>query len=96
MQLLNKELRDISKENSSQYEKDVEDLLKLEEANYKLTLRMVIEKMACFDMLKTEEDDSVVISKEKEISLLCQEKSKIREEINDLIICLKYDNKLLY
>lgn len=93
LQILNKELRDTPNEYSAQYLKDVDELLKLEEANYKITLKMFIEKLACFDMIKKEEDDSVVIGKEKEIALLIQDKSKIREEINDLITTLKYQHK---
>lgn len=47
-------------------------------------------KLACFELIRKDEDDYKVIQKEKEIANLKQELSTTRVEINDLITSLKY------
>ena len=92
LQLLNDELANISETDDS-LKKDIKQLLNLESENYKLTLNIFNNKLKCLD-LKNEEEEEKLLKKEKEISLLSETLSSIREQINDFITNLKY--KYLY
>ena len=90
LQTLNDELRKMSESNSESFKKNVNFLLSLEKDNYSNTLNIFINKLKCFDMLKNDEDDYILIKKEKEISQLRENLALIREQINDFITNLKY------
>ena len=91
MQKLNTALRDsCSKFNDDKYSKNVNQLLALEQSNFKTTLNVFLTKLACFELIKKNADDSEVIKKEKEVSTLRGAQASIREEINDFITNLKY------
>ena len=92
IQKLNDELKNLGETESDTYKKDIKFLLNLESENYKITLDIFNNKIKCFDMLKNEDDDHKLIKKEKEISLLKETLSSIREQINDFITNLKYKN----
>ena len=94
IQKLNDELKKISEEESDAFQKDVKTLLNLESDNYKITLNIFINKLKRFDMIKNEEDENKILKKDKEILLLKENLSSIREKINDFITNLKY--KYLY
>ena len=91
LQKLNNDLRSKANETDSvQFKADVNRLLALEESNFKITVNIFIMKLACFELIRKDEDDYKVIQKEKEIANLKQELSSTRVEINDLITSLKY------
>ena len=92
IQKLNDELKNLGETESETYKKDIKFLLNLESENYKITLNIFNNKIKCFDMLKNEDDNHKLIKKEKEISLLKETLSSIREQINDFITNLKYKN----
>ena len=94
IQKLNDEIKNLSEEESDTYKKDVNFLLKLESDNYKITLDIFINKLKRFDMIKNEEDEKKILKKDKDILLLKENLSFIREKINDFITNLKY--KYLY
>ena len=94
IQKLNDELKKISEEESDAFQKDVKTLLNLESDNYKITLNIFNNKLKRFDMIKNEEDENKILKKDKEILLLKENLSSIREKINDFITNLKY--KYLY
>ena len=87
---LNEELRKLSDLKNESFKKDVNILLNLEMQNYKITLGIFINKLNYFEMMKNDDNDNKLLNKEKEISLLKQSLSYIREEINDFITNLKY------
>ena len=91
-QKLNDELKNLGETESETYKKDIKFLLNLESENYKITLDIFNNKIKCFDLLKNEDDDHKLIKKEKEILLLKETLSSIREQINDFITNLKYKN----
>ena len=93
LQEYNNELRRKSEEGSENFKKDVNILLNMEKENYKYTLNIFINKLQCFDFIKTD-DDYKLLQKEKEISTLKVTLASIREQINDFITNLKY--KYLY
>lgn len=91
LQKLNNDLRSKANETDSvQFKANVNRLLALEESNFKITVNIFIMKLACFELIRKDEDDYKVIQKEKEIANLKQELSSTRVEINDLITSLKY------
>ena len=91
LQKLNNDLRAKANETvSQQFKNDINRLLSLEESNFKTTVNIFIMKLACFELIRKDEDDYKVIQKEKEIANLKQELSTTRVEINDLITSLKY------
>ena len=87
---LNEELRNLSDLKNESFKKDVNILLNLESQNYKITLSIFINKLNSFEMMKNDDDDFKLLNKEKEISILKQNLSNAREEINDFITNLKY------
>ena len=91
IQKLNNDLRAKANETVLQeFKNDINRLLSLEESNFKTTVNIYLMKLACFELIRKDEDDYKVIQKEKEIANLKQELSSIRVEINDLITSLKY------
>ena len=94
IQKLNDELKKISEEESDTYQKDLKYLLNLESDNYKITLDIFNNKLKRFIMIKNEEDENKILKKDKDILLLKDNLSSIREKINDFITNLKY--KYLY
>ena len=91
IQKLNNDLRAKANETVLQeFKNDINRLLSLEESNFKTTVNIHLMKLACFELIRKDEDDYKVIQKEKEIANLKQELSSIRVEINDLITSLKY------
>ena len=94
IQKLNDEIKKISENEPDTYKKDVKFLLNLESENYKITLNIFLKQLKCFDILKNDEDEKLLLKQEKEISILEQNLSSIREQINDFITNLKY--KYLY
>lgn len=91
---LNSELRKQSELEEDTYKKDVKSLLKLESQNSQTTLNIYINTLNYFDMMNNGEDEDKIAKKEKEISLLKESLSPLREQINDFITNLKY--KYLY
>ena len=89
LQTLNNELRNLSELKNDSFKKDVNTLLNLESGNYKMTLGIFINKLNCFELLKND-DDYNLIKKEKEISMLKENLTSIREQINDFLTNLKY------
>ena len=94
IQKLNDEIKKISENEPDTYKKDVKFLLNLESENYKITLNIFLKQLKFFDILKNDEDEKLLLKQEKEISILEQNLSSIREQINDFITNLKY--KYLY
>ena len=90
IQKLNDELKKLGETETEAYKKDIKFLLCLESENYKITLDIFNNNIKCFDILKNEDDDHKLIKKEKEISILKETLSSIREQINDFITNLKY------
>lgn len=68
----------------------IENLLKLEENNYKTTLGIYIKKIKHFDLLKADVDEEEFEKNEIEIAELKFNQKIIRESINDIISELKY------
>ena len=87
---LNEGLRSLSDLKNESFKKDVNILLNLESQNYKITLSIFINKLNSFEIVKYDDDNFKLLSKEKEISMLKQNLSNVREEINDFITNLKY------
>ena len=92
LQKLNNDLRKIGENSSNTLKNDINQLLSLEEVNFKTIMNIFIQKLACFDLISKDEDDYKVINKEKEISNLKQKLFSIREQINEHITNLKYSN----
>jgi hypothetical protein len=92
LQKLNNDLRKIGENSSNTLKNDINQLLSLEEINFKTIMNIFIQKLACFDLISKDEDDYKVINKEKEISNLKQKLFSIREQINEHITNLKYSN----
>ena len=90
LQILNNDLRKICENSNDKFKNDINQLLSLEEANFKSTINIFIQKLNCFELISKDEDDYKVINKEKEIANLKQKLSLIREQINDPITNLKY------
>ena len=90
LQILNNDLRKICENSNDKFKNDINQLLSLEEANFKSTINIFIQKLNCFELISKDEDDYKVINKEKEIANLKQKLSLIREQINDHITNLKY------
>ncbi len=94
IQKLNDEIKKISENGPDAFKKDVRFLLNLESENYKTTLNIFLKQLKCFDILKNNEDEKLLLKQEKAISTLEHNLSSIREQINDFITNLKY--KYLY
>ena len=92
LQKLNNDLRKIGENSSNNLKNDINQLLSLEEINFKTIMNIFIQKLACFDLISKDEDDYKVINKEKEIANLKQKLFSIREQINEHITNLKYSN----
>ena len=92
LQKLNNDLRKIGENSSNTLKNDINQLLSLEEINFKTIMNIFIQKLACFDLISKDEDDYKVINKEKEIANLKQKLFSIREQINEHITNLKYSN----
>jgi hypothetical protein len=92
LQKLNNDLRKIGENSSNTLKNDINQLLSLEEVNFKTIMNIFIQKLACFDLISKDEDDYKVINKEKEIANLKQKLFSIREQINEHITNLKYSN----
>ena len=92
LQKLNNDLRKIGENSSNTLKNDINQLLSLEEVNFKTIMNIFIQKLACFDLISKDEDDYKVINKEKEIANLKQKLFSIREQINEQIKNLKYLN----
>ena len=92
LQKLNNDLRKIGENSSNTLKNDINQLLSLEEVNFKTIMNIFIQKLACFDLISIDEDHYKVINKEKEISNLKQKLFSIREQINEHITNLKYSN----
>ena len=92
LQKLNNDLRKIGENSSDTLKNDINQLLSLEEVNFKTIMNIFIQKLACFDLISKDEDDYKVINKEKEIANLKQKLFSIREQINEHITNLKYSN----
>ena len=90
LQKLNNDLRKIGENSSNTLKNDINQLLSLEEINFKTIMNIFIQKLACFDLISKDEDDYKVINKEKEIANLKQKLFSIREQINEHITNLKY------
>ena len=92
LQKLNNDLRKIGENSSNTLKNDINQLLSLEEVNFKTIMNIFIQKLACFDLISKDEDDYKVINKEKEMANLKQKLFSIREQINEHITNLKYSN----
>lgn len=90
LQSLNDELKNIKESSSNEVKKNIDILLGLEKDNYQLTISIFLDKIKCFDMIQKEEDESIIIKKEKEINNNRETLSTIREQISDFINDLKY------
>ena len=94
IQKLNDEIKKISENGPDAFKKDVRFLLNLESENYKNNINIFLKQLKCFDILKNNEDEKLLLKQEKENKTLEQNLSSIREQINDFITNLKY--KYLY
>lgn len=91
LQKLNNELREKAKSsNIEQFINDINNILSLEETNFKTTLNVFLSKLECFDLLQKDEDDYKILQKEKEIAQMKKQLASIRTEISDIITSLKY------
>lgn len=91
LQKLNNALREKGKSsNIEQFTNDINNILSLEENNFKTTLNIFLFKLECFDLLQKDEDDYKVLQKEKEIAQMKKQLALTRTEISDIITSLKY------
>ena len=57
LQKLNNDLRKIGENSSNTLKNDINQLLSLEEINFKTIMNIFIQKLACFDLISKDEDD---------------------------------------
>lgn len=88
-QNLNKELRELQGNNNEVFNL-IENLLVLEENNYKNTINLFLCRLKNLELLKQDADESSFALNEKEIDSIKIKLAGIREQLNDLITNLKY------
>jgi hypothetical protein len=92
-QALNKSLREIQGSlptDLNNLSKIIEALLLKEKSNFEYTLKLYMEKLKYFDLLKTDADAVDFEENTKNVYELKSKKAEIRNEINELISELKY------
>ncbi len=70
----------------------INNLLSLEEKNYKVTIKIFLLKIAKYELLKKNVDEDEYDSKLEEISKLKYEQITVRQQINEMIQELIYSN----
>jgi hypothetical protein len=90
-QILNNDLKSLKENNQDLAEINIiNQLLSLEESNYKNTVLLFMKKLSHFELLKKDADEEEFESLEKEISALKHTQFEIREGISDIVTNLKY------
>lgn len=84
--LLNKELRNLQQDELNKfYIKFIDELLSLEESNYKYTIGIFAKKIRYYDLLKKDADEEEFEKNENDILEARSKKEQIRERINEVL-----------